>query len=481
MFENRKLLLVEDDQAEISNISRILSRANINFTLSTTLADAQDKISKNQYDFLLTDLHIETKAGFERPDGLLVIKAAKENLPNITIVATSSDPRSQIWNEALNAGAHNFIRKPLSKKDEIIISFGMARDRRVMLQEAGKSKSKTSLNGGRWKSYASGFPFGIVISEKDVKRVRGISRRPDSNFVITGETGTGKEEVAKLVHRLRSEAEGPIPFVAVNCATISGSLAESLLFGHKKGAFTGADQSTSGFISDADGGILFLDEIHTLDLRTQQKLLRVLNDGSYYKLGETKVYRSQFQLIAASTKDLDEEVEEGRFLVDIRTRMMGYDMKILPLRERLEDIAPLAALFLSKKEIELDYATFQQLVSKLKTFHWSGNIRQLMKALENWILTCEFDDIPLLVENFPIIKGMKQKEEKLSPMGTSERFHEFESALRQDVSLDEAMAAYEKSIIVAALARHPTIGECCRALGISRSAMDLKRKKYDIF
>jgi DNA-binding NtrC family response regulator len=477
LFENRRLLVVEDDKQEIEALSLLLKQQNIAFVLASSVKEAMTAISQDAFDFVLSDLHIDTKAGFEKPDGLLVIRAAAEQQPNVTIVAMSSDPRTEIWNEALAAGAHHFIRKPLSKADEITIAFSLARERKLLVSKSKKARKPQ----GRWKKYAEGYPYGIVIGEREMRRARGVAKKRNASCVVIGETGTGKEEIAKLIHRLRSEEEGTIPYVAVNCATITGGIAESLLFGHRRGAFTGAEQSTIGFIGEADGGILFLDEIQTLDITTQQKLLRVLNDGTYNRVGESKTYRSQFQLVAASTRDLDIEVEEGRFLIDIRTRMIGLDMHLPPLRERPDDIPALTALYLSRKGIEISDSEFDALVTKLKTYHWSGNIRQLFKALESWILLCEFDELPLTVENFPVSRGMLKPANtaiKESAPSIQSDGQSFFKALQEDQDFDKAVSEFESAILDAALKRHKSIGECCRALNLARSTLDAKRRKY---
>jgi DNA-binding NtrC family response regulator len=479
LFENRKLLVVEDDRQEIETLTPLLMKHEIAFVLASSVSEAMEALARDVFDFVLSDLHIDTRAGIERPDGLLVIRAAAEQQPNVTIVAMSSDPRTEIWNEALAAGAHHFIRKPLAKSDEIIIAFSLARERKLLVEKSKKANTRKAQ--GLWKKYAEGYPYGIVIGEREMRRARGVAKKRNASCVIIGETGTGKEEIARLIHRLRSEEEGTIPYVAVNCATITGGLAESLLFGHRRGAFTGADQSTIGFIGEADGGILFLDEIQTLDIPTQQKLLRVLNDGTYNRVGESKTYRSQFQLVAASTRDLDIEVEEGRFLIDIRTRMIGLDMHLPPLRDRPEDIPALTALHLSKRGIEISDKEFAALVDKLKTFHWLGNIRQLFKALESWVLVCEFDELPLTVDNFPVSRGMlrydsgsmKENTPNL-PIGTDS----FLAALHEDRDFEKVISEFEQAILCAALKRHKSIGECCKALNLPRSTLDAKRRKY---
>ncbi len=476
MFEKQKILFVEDDELEIKGISRLLKALGADFYHAATVDEALRELGRSSIDYLLTDLHIETKAGFEKPDGLVVIKAAIEQQPNITIVATSSDPRTEVVNDAMVAGAHHFIRKPLSKTDEIEIAFKLAAERRRMSFDAGKASRKTRP-AGHWEKFVKLYPFGIVLGDREQKIAKLVAKK-QASCIITGETGTGKEEVAKLIHRLRLEVEGPISFVAVNCATITGSLAESLLFGHKKGAFTGADEATTGYIAEADKGILFLDEIQTLSIPVQQKLLRVLNDGTYNRLGETKTHRSQFQLIVASTKDLSVEVGEGRFLMDIHMRMLGLDFQIPPLRDRRQDMAPLVALFLSKKNILLDGNVFSELVEHLKSYRWAGNIRQLFKSLDAWLLNCELDGLPLTAENFPIFRDLQEARAKNSPPPAGSE--DFNAAMQQDRDFDELIEAFERAVLGNAMRRHDSVASVCKAINIPRSTLDGKRKKFGL-
>ncbi len=480
MFTNRKILFIEDDKVEIRSISGLLKALGADFTHAATVPDALRELTLHPFDFLLTDMHIDTRAGFERPDGLAVIKAATEQQPNITIVATSSDPRTEIVNDALAAGAHHFIRKPLSKSDEIEIAFRFANERRKMVGEVDKASRKEKPSG-RWEKFAKLYPYGIVLGDRE-QRIARLAAKKRASCVITGETGTGKEEAAKLIHRMRCEEEGSIPFVAVNCATVTGNLAESILFGHKRGAFTGADEATTGYIAEADRGILFLDEIQTLSIPVQQKLLRVLNDGTYNRLGETKTHRSQFQLIVASTKELSKEVAEGRFLIDIQMRMMGLDLDIQALRDRPQDIPALVALFLSRKNITLDDGGFNALVSKLQSFQWSGNIRQLYKSLEAWLLNCELDGLPFVAGNFPIFKDLQPISTVLKQSATELRMGEisFDAVLDVDTDLDEVVGHFERTLLANALKRHASIGSLSRAMNLPRSTLDARRKKYDL-
>jgi DNA-binding NtrC family response regulator len=482
ILDNRKILVVEDDQYEIANVRKLLSQISGDFKIVETVAQAFDALSREAFDLLLSDLHIETKAGFERPDGLKVIAYAREQQPNLVIVANSSDPRSDIWNEALAAGAQHFIRKPLTKADELVIAFNLAKERKTLI--SSKSEKRTPGRSS-YAHYLEQYPEGVVFDRTDMKRAQGLARKHNIPAVLFGETGTGKEEFARLVHRLRVRQEGEIPFVAVNCATITESLAESLLFGHRKGSFTGAHETTTGYIAEADGGILFLDEIHALELKIQQKLLRALNDGTFNRLGETRIYTSRFQLICATTKDLDDEAEAGRFLLDLRGRISGLDIHLKPLRERKEHIPALIALFLIKRGIHLENKLFELLCHKLSGYYWRTNIRQLVKVLDAWLIRCDFEELPLHPDHVPFIKGMlapgaEGGRNSDSAVSSSPIHHLINRALVHDVNLDGFIAEMEKLVIEAAVSRHKTLGAAADALGMARSTFDARRKKLGL-
>jgi DNA-binding NtrC family response regulator len=484
----RKILVVEDDELEIENIRQLLGPISSDFKIVDTVSKAFDALSREAYDLFLSDLHIETRAGYERPDGLKVIAYAREQQPNLVIVANSTDPRSDVWNEALAAGAQHFIRKPVTKADELVIAFNLAKERMTMLS-AKKSRHKPSRSV--YAQYLEAHPQGIVLDRLDLQRAQGLARKQDVPAVLLGETGTGKEEFAKLVHKLRVLQEGQIPFIAVNCATITDGLAESLLFGHKKGSFTGAHETTTGYIAEADGGILFLDEIHTLDLKIQQKLLRALNDGTFNRLGETRTYTSRFQLISATTKDLDDEAEEGRFLLDLRGRISGIDIQLKPLRERKGDIPALTAMFLNRKGVVLDADVFELLCRRLSDYYWRTNIRQLFKVLDAWLIRCDFEDLPLHPDHIPYVKGMtapsamsavragQTLERSADHLGV-EAHQKLEQALKSDVHLDDLVADIERAVIKATVERHSTLGTAAQALGLPRSTFDLRRRKLGL-
>lgn len=343
-----------------------------------------------------------------------------------------------------------------------------------------------------WDRYRGIYPHGIVITDDHLALVKGLAANRMVSAIITGETGTGKEEVAKLLHRLRCEKEGKVPFVTVNCATITDSLCESILFGHRRGAFTGADSSTNGYIHDADGGILFLDEIHTLPISIQQKLLRVLNDGTYNRLGETVQLQSRFQLVAASTKDLDDEVDAGCFLLDLRSRLSGIDINLRPLRERISDLPALVARRFSDSSISVNNGLFDKLIMHLTSFHWRGNIRQLFKAIDSWILMSSVSGRPLRVENFPVSKGMLSPQEKDMPTKQPLQPSSGKLCTEADPYIDlfnklftgrnfyETIESLEALIIDVALKKNRNISDAARLLGLPRSTIDAKRRKYGL-
>ena len=178
MFEGRKILIVEDELREIKNLEPLLQSLKIRYFTAQTVADAQKLLREKAFDYLLTDLHIETRAGFEKPDGLNLIKYAIENQPNLVIVANSNDPRSDIWSEALQAGAQHFVRKPLLRSDELTIAFSLARERKSLLSDQSR---KFPPKAGRWTKYAETYPYGIVFDSEIMRKVRGDRDRQRSN------------------------------------------------------------------------------------------------------------------------------------------------------------------------------------------------------------------------------------------------------------------------------------------------------------
>lgn len=335
-------------------------------------------------------------------------------------------------------------------------------------------------NHPKKKEFLAKCADGYVIDMEVREFARKIARHKRVPTLLYGETGTGKEEVAKLIHSNRCKEEGNIPFVAVNCANLTSTLAESLLFGHKKGAFTGATESTEGFIGAANGGILFLDEVQYLPPECQRNLLRVLNDGYYSRLGESKLIKANFQVIIATTKNIDSEVESGGFLADLRMRLLGIDIDLKPLREKKEEIILFVSLFFAKNGIKIPRKRIEDISKECAKYYWRGNIRQLIKKLEVLVAMADSED-DICAENLEINERIAP-----SPMSSpipgisNDIIKELIEGIQTDGSLEERVNKFEKFVIKAALKRHDNLSKVTNALSISRTALHQKRKKYNL-
>jgi DNA-binding NtrC family response regulator len=348
---------------------------------------------------------------------------------------------------------------------------------------------------------------GLVITPYHLRQARMVWSHPRLACVIYGETGTGKEEVAKLIHRKRCAVSGAIPFVPVNCANLNGDLADSLLFGHTKGSFSGADRTTPGLIGEADGGVLFLDEVHTLSLQTQYKLLRVLNDGSYTRVGSSTVSRATFQVIAASTRDLDTEVDERRFLLDLRSRLLGVDIHLPPLRERTAEMPLFVHLFFERTGVAIDPGELAAIVDRCSRYYWRGNVRQLYKVLQSLVIIAACNDVPIRAADLPEFRTMLPPGADEAPLDAaassfsssapaapatppepdaattttdSPGMAALRRGLTEDMPLRDVLDAVERELLAAAMRRHPRIRDAYAGLGIGRNTFDVKRRKHGL-
>ncbi|WP_324948516.1 sigma-54-dependent transcriptional regulator [Oligoflexus sp.] len=476
----QRLLIVEDEAAVLQSYLEFGKEAGYETRGALDFESARELLQKSSFDIMLADVHLSKQ--FDAAEGLELIRLARQEAPNILAIATSSDPSLDIYQEALKIGAYGFLRKPLLSAEDLKIAIVNA------LQNRNQQASLVGLRGNRQSFPGLQAEDGIVLSSNFREIARKVARSRSLPVVIYGETGTGKEEFARLIHKHRRDVEGEIPFVAVNCAALNSSMSLSMLFGHRKGAFTGASNSTMGYIGEADGGILFMDEIHTLEKDCQQKLLRTLNDGSYEPLGSTKVQYSRFQLIAASTKDLDAATERNEFLLDLRMRITGLDILLPPLRERLDDMSALVRLFFARENITLPEKELQDIINACRGYYWQGNIRQLYRALHSLVVMSSYNVEDITARHLPVFKTMLPpgQQEPLARFVNSNSFvsddiiRQVTRALVEDVPLDQALEDYEKIIINCALTRHATVNDAVHALGVSRSSLAAKRQKYGL-
>jgi DNA-binding NtrC family response regulator len=473
--ENRSLLIVEDDVSQLNRYLQMARNASIEATGVDTLERAIAQLAHVGFKYVLTDIHLNGPGRQNTFEGFEILREVKKNHPETIPLVMSSDPQIETYYRSLREGAAYFFRKPILTESELLIHLDVAtKGRRT------RGLAKHGISGQMLPmALQHKFPNGLVLPKEIRERARKASLSDSIPIIILGETGSGKEEVAKLIHRLRTEAQGTVPFVAINCANLTGDTAISALFGHRRGAFTGAEQTTAGFIGEADGGFLFLDEIHTLSMDCQKRLLRVLNDGSYTRLGDTQTLYSDFQVIVATTKDLDEEVERGNFLLDLRGRLTGLQINIPPLRDRKTEMPELIELALAKQGIEVQSAVLTSLVDRCSKYYWQGNVRQLFQVLNVLVTEAVIDHKEIHPLDLPEFKTMwapgVTEGRSITPPSdnaivskSQKLFHE---SLTTDLPIEEVVKAVEEAILQEAMTRHGSIEKVSKALGIAENAI----------
>jgi len=378
-MQDRVTVLVVDDDAAVRRQLYWALTERYQVLEAATREEAIDKLQHESVDVVLSDLRLPP-APDDISEGLAIIEAARRERPPVpTIVITGSDHKRAAL-EAIRRGAYGFFEKPFDPYEIMHIVHQAARVRRL---EQEILCLRSALNECKGFSHLVGASPAL---EKTLKQARAVAAT-SATVLLIGENGTGKEVLARAIHEESPRAHAP--FVAVSCAALPESLIESELFGHEKGAFTGAAQAKKGRFELADGGTLFLDEISELTPAVQVKLLRVLQERSFERVGGTKTLTVDIRLIAASNRNLEQEVEAGRFRRDLFYRLNVVPLILPPLRERQDDIPLLAAHFAAKAAEKhgcapptLDPA----LIEALQDYHWPGNVRELENLIERLVV-----------------------------------------------------------------------------------------------
>jgi len=447
--ELRNILIIDDEAGMRHMLRMVLERSGYRVSEAEHAVRGLEELSHNDYSLVLCDIRMPEL------DGLGFLRELrKRNLP-ITVIMMSAYGSIDTAIECLKQGAYDYISKPF-KPDEIVLAIRKAEERLFLLQENaqlrktfGKPESVDDL------VYASASMRRLT---DQVRQVAGAS----SPVLVTGETGTGKELIARALHY--SGARKDKPFLAVNCSAIAASLLESELFGHARGAFTGADKARDGLFLAAAGGTLFLDEIGELPLELQPKLLRVLQEGEVRRVGETNPRKIDTRVVVATARDLNEEVDQGRFRSDLYFRLAVIELHIPHLRERREDIPLLVDYFVQRiaaRERRVPPAIHSAVHDRLQNYHWPGNVRELENYLEKTMIFCRDDELRL--ESLPP-EIRREPRQKLN-----------------ELSLKQATQRLEREYIVKALAE--TDGnrtKAARLLELSLRALQYKIKEYGL-
>jgi two-component system response regulator HydG len=371
-----RLLIVDDDTAHLSMLETLLKSLSYAIECVQDGVDAIRQVQKMPYDLVLMDVRMANVGGME---ALKEIKHLNPAIPVIIMTAYSSVDKAV---EAMRLGADDYLTKPLNFEE---LKLSIERVTKHLQLSLENSQLKAQL-------LSEGDFSGILGTSPAIKAVidtAKIAAPTDATILISGESGTGKELFAKAIHKNSKRKENPL--ISVNCAALSETLLESELFGHEKGAFTGADKPRDGLFISADRGTIFLDEIGEVPLSMQVKLLRVLQEKEIQKVGSDKVKNIDVRVIVATNKDLEKEVEKGAFRQDLFYRLNVINVKVPPLRDRADDIPLLAQKFLNKyaKENKKDIKGFTPMaMDALVKYSWPGNVRELENIIERAIILC---------------------------------------------------------------------------------------------
>ena len=379
---NKLRVLFVDDEAPIRDVMRIeLPRMGHEATICEDGKAAIAAVEKNTFDAAIVDLKMPGISGWD------VVAHLRAASPETEIIISTGHGNMEDAIQALRRGVYDFLTKP-TKLAAIASVLQRVADKRALTNKAIALESRLKAVEG------SPDIVGVTPSMQRVKKLIDRIAPTDSNVLILGETGTGKELVARRIHELSRRAQ--MPFVAVNCGALPENLVESELFGHRKGAFTGADAPRKGLIEVANGGTLFLDELGELDKAMQVKLLRVLESGEVRRVGENDAFHVDVRVVCATNRNLQELVEQGTFREDLFFRVNTFEVQLPPLRDRRDDIPDLArtliARHLRRPQIPEGMLT-ADVIAVLQQHDWSGNVRELANALEHAVILSDGDTI----------------------------------------------------------------------------------------
>ncbi len=371
-----KILVVDDERNILRMLKKFLNKAGYDVETARNYEEAISKLQSTGFNLVLSDMKLPGKTGL---DLLRYIKQLSPDLPVIIITAYGSIENAV---EAMKEGASNYLTKPIEIEEMLAII------RHTLISKGNRQKESSIKN-----------QYGIIGTSNAIKDILAsieIISNSRANVLITGESGTGKELVARAIHNASNRKDHP--FIAINCAAIPADLIENELFGHEAGAYTGAIGLEKGKVELADRGTLFLDEIGEMSLNMQVKLLRFIQEKEFYRIGGTEPIRSDCRIIAATNKDLELEIKEGRFREDLFYRLNVIPIKVPPLRERKEDIPLLVEHFLRKYTEENQKfvkGVDRKAMDALVKYSWPGNIRELENTIERAVVFTRYETITL--------------------------------------------------------------------------------------
>jgi DNA-binding NtrC family response regulator len=450
---DRKTLLVVDSDDQMRETLTAALRRDYRVLRAATGEAALQIMQKEDVDLMLLEVHLRGISGFE------VLKIIRENYPYVEVIVVSKTKEVDTAIEAMRHGAYHYVAKDFDA-ESIRTLFANAAERQDLNLDVTRLTQEVAEQNDR--EFIVGPSRGTRAVVELVQKVAKIS----ATVLILGESGTGKELLARLIHR--QSARPNAPFVAVNLAAIPGDLVESALFGHEKGAFTGAIRQQLGKFELASGGTLFLDEIGDLKYELQAKLLRAIQEEEIERVGGTHPIRTDLRLIAATNLDLEKAVKEGRFREDLYYRLNVIPIRMPALRDRLEDLPELARFFLRRYSMKFRknlQGIAESTLDILSSYWWPGNIRELENLIERLVAVSDKDWIT--DEDLPY-------ELHVAKLDT------YDQAPTENL-LERAVSTFERNFIVRALEKSSwNVTATSRALGVPLSTLKFKMDKLEI-
>jgi DNA-binding NtrC family response regulator len=459
--EHRRILVVDDERPILMTLEALLNRHGYVTDTAGTASLGLRAIKSNPPAVVLLDLQLPDAEGLQ-----LLEQIKREHPETQVIILTAHDSLSNAI-ESIKRGAYHFISKPYAP-EELLSLVEKALEKQSLLRETEALRQRTQQLEKRLEIAET--QLAPVFTSKVMQEIDGLvtAMAPsEANVLITGESGVGKEVIANVIHSRSLRADKPM--VKLNCAAFPQQMIESELFGYVKGAFTGAMNDFSGMIAEADGSTLFLDEISEMPADLQTRFLRVLQEGEYRSLGSTRTMTSNFRVIAATNRPIQQALAEHRLRSDLYYRLNTFQIEVPPLRDRKQDIPPLVSTFvkrfaqkLGKGEPEITPEAFE----KLLDYAWPGNVRELQNAIEYAVV--------LTRHNLITVKELPSEVQLPAVLQKTER-GEPQSAKPQ--TLDEM----ERSAILQALAQtHGNKKKAAQLLGIQRPTLYNKMKRFGI-
>jgi DNA-binding NtrC family response regulator len=445
------ILLIDDEAIALTNLTHVLKREGYDVTACKNGESGLEALKRGDFDLVLTDLKMP---GI---DGMEVLRQVQASEPDVPVIMITGHATLDSAVEAMKAGAHHYLAKP----------FRLAEAREVVRSALEMRRIRRENQELRLRVEQLQNPHTIITQDLGMQRLLETARRiatTDSSVVIHGESGTGKELLARYIHQSSRRSEGP--FVAFNCGALSEDLAANELFGHEKGAFTGAQARKIGLIEAANGGTLFLDEVAELPMSVQIKLLRVLQEREVMRVGSVEPVKVDVRVVAASNRDLKEAVDAGQMRSDLYFRLNVVTLSLSPLRERRDDIPLLAYFLLRKFAVMMDRPLKEitpEAMQRLVEYDYPGNVRELSNFIERGVALAQGEQLDL--EHLPQHLG-KLTVRVFAPTRAA---------------APATLEAQEKEHILSALEMaNGNRSEAARMLGIDRVSLWRKLKKYGL-